>query len=286
MKRTSKFTEKKAQSRSKRTRALGGGNHPVGRFKSRAQIRRLARDLVQVTQDSAPPQLRHGDCEEMLSWYVADEQTGSNVQFLYPAVWNHLQACPRCTESYELLKAAWETGLSESSPVLRLPALPFLSDQPFEAWRLEKSSTLLTQNPRVGFQLNPIYLQKLLLRAQTGAASQYIFQRSGTNSLSESLLLSDAFPLGNQLIMVRAWLVWSSQSTDRADIQFQVASPDPLPERLVAHLHWGELEYETPVKGEMGRFTQLALPDLSRQGLSGRAGEFRLSFESREDEPE
>jgi len=93
-------------------------------------------------------------------------------------------------------------------------------------------------------------------------------------------------PFGNQTLMVSAWLVRSIQPANQADIRFEVVSPGPRPEHLVAHLQWGSDKYETPVKAGAGRFKQLVLPNFASRELSGSAGEFRLSFESLADESE
>ena len=64
-------------------------------------VQHLAHDLAAERSRDGP--LTHAECEEALLWYVSDLQFGNNVRQWYPRVWQHLQLCPRCTESLAFL---------------------------------------------------------------------------------------------------------------------------------------------------------------------------------------
>jgi hypothetical protein len=235
------------------------------------QLRRLARDLLRLRQRSPADALSHAECEEMLAWYTSDEQARQDVRNLYPTVWRHLQTCDRCAQSYELLKFALEAGpRAESPPRFDLATkLSFLSDRPFETWRLEKSSPLFGNKPRVGFRLQPAYIRQVL------ATPRYAFSRDRGEQVPELLLLQDEMPLGQHLVTVSAWLVRSPLQTDLASIRFQIASQTRLGKGLTAHLRWGDQDYMTPVVDSRGRFESIVVPDFAD---AKNLGECRLNF--------
>ena len=272
-----------ATTRQARATGRGTNNKSHDDSKSGPPVRRLARELKRVGRDSVAP-IDHTECEAMLAWYVSDERNGGDMRSLYPAIWNHLRGCSRCAESYDLIKVGLETDFSRPLPLEKPPALSFLSERPFDKWRVDRSSHLSGRNPRVDIQFHPAFVHNLLHPARPTVASTAHYRHVDSIPVSESLLLNDEAPLGNQTLMVTAWLTRSGEATDRASIRFEVASPEPLPERLVARLLWDRQEYETPVKEGEGRFEHLPLPEFAGADSTGAANGFRLTFESRADE--
>ncbi len=238
---------------------------------SQRGLARLAADLAQVQTD-LPQLVSQDEWEQLLPWYVSDELSGENVRALYPRLWQHLQTCTRCAESYALLKLALEEDTGAAIPREARPTLPFEFTPADSAWFQQKSSQLLGDKPRVNFILNPTHLKKLF------AAPQFSSLRDAGDQPARALLLQDEMSIGDQTMVVQAWLI-SSAGSRNVNVQLQIVPLTPLRAPLEAYLRWGASEYRTRITQGAGAFENIPWREVLAASATPPTPHFRLSFQ-------
>jgi hypothetical protein len=176
------------------------------------------------------------------------------------------------------LRIALEPDLDANvaRPATSRSALPFLSQEPFAAWRQEPYSALLGKRPRVSFLFHPAHLQKLL------TSSPFAALRGADDFPAEALLLQDEMALGELNLAVQAWIVPTAPHSEHVSVFLHVVQTMPVQSGVSVRLLWGDAEYQVPIKDGRSVFADLTPPP-ARGNLPDSSPEFRLSFELTDD---
>ncbi len=242
-------------------------------------IKQLARDLV--AEQSRSSAITHAECEEVLPWYISDERQGKNVRQLYPAIWEHLQNCIICTDSYELLNRPTDQRLAKQTVERALMRrLPFLDPKPYETWFRCQEPQLLGRRLRTTFLFNPVHVQNLLSGPSLDGTRRVI------STEGRFLLLNDQARVGEQELEVQALLMPSARSPGQFQMQLTVVAPEPLKTNLRARLYWQAQEFTLDLSAGKTTFENLAPPDLDASYQDIPSSEFRLVVEAATNEPD
>jgi hypothetical protein len=106
--------------------------------KSLAQrYQRLVQAIAAVSETRTRPDISHKECVEILDFYVDAELRGEQVNQKYPAAFEHLKVCTRCSLLYRLLADALadETERDLDLPTAYWRDLPFLAHEDLDSTR-------------------------------------------------------------------------------------------------------------------------------------------------------
>ena len=233
------------------------------------RLLRLARAITAVPGHSQLAGISHVECEEMLAFYADSEKRGENVRALYPAVWKHLQACPRCRAAYTILM---ETTADDSTipEVTSAHPLPFLVAQPEDAaWHTRVRSRIGGAPLGFGFTIRAEHLQKLVAPPESA-----LILREQSPRADRSLLLSDTVTLGKREVIVQVWTRRTADPT-RGQIEITLAASAPLPEPLRVSIAWNAHQYASQIQNGCARIDDIPLDELAT------ARDLRVDFEER-----
>lgn len=241
--------------------------------KRAAQFQRLAQAIVASAQATEHADLSHPECEAALECYVDAERRGDTVRELYPAVWQHLHSCPRCSLSYLLVsedyQAAAPTHLSAPHAASSYPLLPFITRTETQlSWTSHVRSRLGGAPLGFSFVVQPQLVQSVFASPSTAPSL-----RGPATESPGALLLADALSLGRCEVDVQ---VWASRSQDPSRIQLQVsvATSTALPDPLRVMLHWSDRTLDAPIHQGRALFEDIPLSDLQS------AESLRIEFEA------
>ncbi|GEM_PF-1083610 len=236
------------------------------------RLQRLARAIAAAPGQPSPAPLSHAACEALLEFYVDHERRAEEARALYPAVWEHLQTCARCRESYDLAKAALADAAPDSiSTRASIPALPFLirADET-TAWSKQVRSRVGGAPLGFGFIIQPQHLQRLFAPAPAARL------RGAAAPTERALLLSDTVNLGQRNALVEMWVHRFADSPE-GRLEIFLVSSSPLPEPLHVTLRWNDQQHsEVIVRGHCA-FDHLPIAELEN------ARDLRVEFAEQSD---
>ncbi len=228
------------------------------------RFRRLAEDIAASQADEVDdwaPGENDLTCEDFkvtLEQLIEDDLQGKALTV--PARFRaHLATCQACRDSYMILRS----GLKQerSAPLAqKSPSLSFLRT-PTDAtpWLMRLPSRLM--DSKFGLQVS---IRLDYVRATLSASHAALAVRAEDTlpaPLTARLLMSDALPVGNQLVAAEVSLLHDLIS-DQMALHVVITGSQGLPP-LCARLQWANVVYTAPVEADgSARFTDLHLEDL------------------------
>ena len=250
---------------------------------SAKQFRRLAEDiaaaeLFDALTGSDKVDLTCDEAEAVLDRFVDDELSGHAMEPLHQQVQTHVDSCPRCRQSYELLLTTLrqeQAGQLLVTPLPARPALSFLREPaPDTAWTTHLNSQLRESAFGLRIALSWSYLQTLL------APPPALLVRAEddlTRPLTR-LILSDVIPVGKKMLTVEVIAVRAAQHADQVALQaFVATNSGTLPPNLYARLVWADEVRFVPVTPEGGA----TFGAVSIHTLQAETGKVEITFEVR-----
>lgn len=230
------------------------------------RLRRLTQAIATESRASSARHLTHAQVESLLAFYADSAKRGENVRALYPAVWKHLQTCPRCRATYTLLT---ETTTDDAALGIALTRpLPFLIAQPEDAaWHTRVRSRIGGAPLGFGFTIRAEHLQKLVALPESA-----LILREQSPRADKSLLLSDTIALGKREVIVQVWTRRTADPT-RVQIEITLVSSAPLPDPLRVSVEWNAHHYTRPIQNGRAHIDDIPLNDLAT------ARDLRVDFE-------
>lgn len=226
-------------------------------------LEKLEQELCQDSPTAEPPTPDHTQIQDVLAYYVFEEQLGSDVQRVYPIVWEHLGLCADCRNVYTALATKQPTKF-KTSPAPKRGVKPSRTQSaPAEAaWKKTEQPT----NGIHAFLFSPNYIQTLW----SPAASTLVLRSTPTQS--EILMLADSIRHKEALIHLVAWLEPSNEHGNADQIRLQVTPPRVAGE-LEARLYWnGKTRIATRVHKHL-MFKNLEAPRINSTKLGGSASD-------------
>jgi hypothetical protein len=221
-----------------------------------ARLRQVNATLAARTSIAPRRAEEHPKVEEVLPFYVADEQRTRNVHKIYPAAWSHLQQRDSCRAVYELLRGDDPPALPDG--IGRLAARAGPQRHAEVLWQQFQHPARSNRSERAEIRSSPAHVQ-----AMWSSPAATVVHRGGEAQTERRVLFEDQVELQAKPIHLLAWLERSGMGKRAPQLRIQVTPHRRLAGSLSARLRWNGKLKQTELRAHQFLFENLPPPDLA-----------------------